>query len=191
MEIEQEQEKELIRLAQKDPEAFGLIFDKYYPKISKYILRRTADPHITQDITSETFYKAFKNLWQFQWRKVPFSAWIYRIATNEINQYFRKNVLRKTVSLDFLIENNSYEPADRHEFIKEIEEAEHEIERHKDFLNIRTKIAKLPIKYQNVISLRFFEDKKIKEIAEILNKKEGTIKSLLSRGLEQLRKKYK
>lgn len=54
-------------------------------------------------------------------------------------------------------------------------------------MTIQEKIFKLPVKYQEVIVLRFFEKKKIKEIAEILGKKQGTIKSLLHRGLEKLK----
>jgi len=66
-------------------------------------------------------------------------------------------------------------------------EAEEELKRYQDFLKVQEKISQLPIKYQEVITLRFFEKKKIKEISEILGKKEGTIKSLLHRGLEKLK----
>ena len=70
----------------------------------------------------------------------------------------------------------------------EVLEAEEELRRHEDFLLLHENIAKLSIKYQEAITLRFFENKQIKEIAEILGKREGTVKSLLHRGLKKLKK---
>ena len=175
------EEKELIKEAKKNPEIFGELYEQHYSKIFGYILKRVADLEIAQDITSETFFKALKKLWQFRWRNISFSAWLYRIASNEIANYFRKNKY-KPVSLEKIpepiyVSNPSIE----------IFEAEQEIKKHQDFLMLQKEIYKLPIKYQEVITLRFFEKKKIKEISEILGKKEGTIKSLLHRGLEKLK----
>jgi len=68
-------------------------------------------------------------------------------------------------------------------------EIEDELQRHTQFLTILRELKKLPVKYQEVISLRYFEEKDNKEIVEILNINEGTLKSLLSRGLEKLRQK--
>ena len=175
------EEKELIKQAQKDPEVFAKLYDEYYPKIFGYILKRVANFEIVQDIASETFFKALKKLWQFRWRNISFSAWLYRIANNEIANYFRKNKY-KPVSLDKVPE-----PIAVHNPEAEILEAEQELKKYQDFLKIQEKISKLPIKYQEVITLRFFEKKKIKEICEILGKKEGMVKSLLHRGIEKLR----
>jgi len=66
-------------------------------------------------------------------------------------------------------------------------EAEAELKRHEEFLTLHQSISKLSVKYQEVITLRFFEDKQVKQIGEILGKREGTVKSLLHRGLEKLR----
>jgi len=188
-------EKELIKKAQKEPEAFAKLYDKYYPQIFGYILKRVANLEIAQDITSETFFKALKNLWQFRWKNISFSSWLYRIANNEIANYFRKNK-HSSVSLDELLEKDFYpaskflvrgEPITLHNPETEFLKAQEKLKEHQDFLKIQEKISQLPIKYQEVIILRFFEKKKIKEISEILGKKEGTIKSLLSRGLEKLK----
>ncbi len=184
-----QEEKRLVERARKDTASFGFLFDAHYQKIYGYVLRRTADPAVAQDITSEVFYKALKNLWQFRWRSIPFSAWLYRIAGNEVNYYFRAGARRKTTSLDQLVEDTALEIADPHNLIEELNEAEAQIERHQQFLVLQKEIAQLPAKYQEVIALRFFERKKLNEIGEILSKKEGTIKSLLSRGLEMLRQR--
>jgi RNA polymerase sigma-70 factor (ECF subfamily) len=180
------EEKELVRQAQKAPDAFAKLYDQYYPKIFGYVLRRTANLEAAQDITSETFLKALRKLWQFHWRNISFSSWLYKIATNEINQYFRKAEYKKSVSLEELQEQG-FEPISPHDPESELIEAQEKLKQHQDFLEIQVKIVRLPAKYQEVIALRFFEKKQIKEIAEILGKKEGTIKSLLHRAVEKLR----
>jgi len=180
------EEKELVRQAQKAPDAFAKLYDHYYPKIFGYVLRRTVNLEAAQDITSETFFNALRKLWQFRWRNISFSSWLYKIATNEINQYFRKAGYKKSVSLEELQEQG-FEPISPHDPENELIEAQEKLKQHQDFLEIQVKIVRLSAKYQEVIALRFFEQKQIKEIAEILGKKEGTIKSLLHRAVEQLR----
>ncbi len=180
------EEKELVRQAQKAPDAFTKLYDQYYPKIFGYILRRTANLEAAQDITSETFFNALNKLWQFRWRNISFSSWLYKIASNEINQYFRKAEYKKSVSLEELQEQG-FEPISSHNPESELIEAQENLRQHREFLEAQNKIVRLPAKYQEVIALRFFEQKQIKEIAEILGKKEGTIKSLLYRAVEKLR----
>ncbi len=176
-----ESEKDLIRRAQKDPEAFGELYEQNYVRIFGYILRRIANIELAQDITSETFCKAFDKLGQFRWRNVPFSAWLYRIAGNEVANHYRQNG-HHPIPLDEIREPTTIidPPA-------EMIEAQDELSQHQDFLHLQGKIARLPIKYQEVMALRYFEEKKVSEIADILGKREGTVKSLLSRALEKLR----
>ncbi len=180
------EEKELVRQAQKSPDAFARIYDLYYPKIFGYVLRRSANLEAAQDITSETFLKALRKLWQFHWRNVPFSSWLYKIATNEVNQYFRRAEYRRSVSLEELQEQG-FELMSSRNPESELIEAQEELKRHEEFLEIQRKIRRLPAKYQEVVALRFFERKQINEIAEILGRKEGTIKSWLHRAVERLR----
>jgi DNA-directed RNA polymerase specialized sigma subunit, sigma24 homolog len=85
------EEKELVERARRDPEVFGELYDRYYSQIFGYVLKRVANIEIAQDITSEVFFKALKNLGQFKWRNISFSFWLYRIASNQITDYFRKN----------------------------------------------------------------------------------------------------
>jgi len=178
------EEKELVERAKKDPEAFAKLYDKYYSQIFGYILKRVANLDIAQDVCSETFLKALKNLWKFRWKNISLSFWLYRIANNEIVNFFRKRK-HKLVSLE-----KTPEPIDGSNPEIELIEAEDKLKMHRDFLEIQEKISELEIKYQEVITLRFFEKKKIQEIAEILGKKEGTIKSLLHRGLKKLKEGF-
>ena len=179
-------EKDLIRQAHKDPGAFADLYDHYYPRIFGYVLRRTANLEAAQDITSETFLKALSKLWQFRWRNISFSSWLYKIASNEINQYFRKAEYKKSASLEELQEQG-FEPISPRDPESELIQAQEKLKQHQDFLEIQEKIVRLPAKHQEVIALRFFEQKQIKEIAGILGKKEGTVKSLLHRAVEKLR----
>ena len=174
------EEKELVEKARRNPEAFGKIYDQYYSPIFGYVLKRVANIEIAQDITSEVFFKALKNLGQFHWQGISFSFWLYRIAANQITDHFRKNG-HKTISLEEFGElaANAVLPG-------ESLQAEEELERHQDFLNLHENISKLTTKYQEVITMRFFEEKQIKEIAQILGKREGTVKALLHRGLRKL-----
>jgi RNA polymerase sigma-70 factor (ECF subfamily) len=181
--VDLDQEKELIERAKNDTAAFGEIYDQYYPRIFGYALRRTASVEAAQDVTSEVFFKALENLRRFCWRDIPFSSWLYRIATHEIANYFRKNKNRQSLLEEVFDSISVSTPSAEIELL----EAEAQLKRHEEFLIMQENISKLPVKYQDVISLRFFENKHIKEISEILGNREGTVKSLLHRGLEKLR----
>ncbi|MBU4350787.1 sigma-70 family RNA polymerase sigma factor [Candidatus Parcubacteria bacterium] len=180
------QERQLVKEAKKNSEAFTRLYDYYYPRIFGYVLKRTGDVEISKDIVSETFIKALKNINQFQWRQTigigpNFGSWLYRIASNEISNFFRKQ--KPVTSLEFISDPRS--ESDLH---NEIIEAQTKLARHEDFIFFQKQIVLLSLKYQEVLVLRFFEKKKVKEIAEILGKSQGTIKSLLHRGLIKLRK---
>jgi RNA polymerase sigma-70 factor (ECF subfamily) len=178
-----DQEKALVERAKNDARAFGELYDEYYPKIFGYVLKRTANIDVAQDVTSEVFFKALKSIGKFRWRGVPFSSWLYRIATNEIANNFKGDKRRQILMEEVSDSTNLSSPSPD----VEIARAQEELQEHDEFLALHEAIAKLPLKYQEVITLRFFEKKQLNEIGEILGKKEGTIKSLLHRGLERLR----
>jgi len=179
-------EKELVKRAQHSPEAFGELYEVYYRRIFNYALKRTANVQLALDITSVTFLKAFSQIKKYRWRDVPFAAWLYRIASNEVNDHYRREGGRRVSSIESIADL-----ADTGEYIDEINEAEEELSRHEEFITLHRKISELPFIYQEVIALKFFEKKKIREMVKILGKKEGTIKSLLHRGVEKLREQMK
>lgn len=180
------QEQKLIERAKIDGAAFGELYDIYYPKIFNYILRRTNDIEVSEDITTEVFMKALDRIHTFTWRGIPFSAWLYRIASHEIANYFRNNHT-KNISLEIMMEEHGYEPADELDIEASYAEVQDKIERHQQFLRVQRALLRLPLKYQEALSLRYFEKKSIAEIAETMGKRPGTIKSLLSRGVKKLR----
>jgi RNA polymerase sigma-70 factor (ECF subfamily) len=179
-------EQILVQHAQQDPEAFGILFDKYYPAILRYCVRRVGDVAVAEDITAETFIKAYRNIGSFTWRGTSISPWFYKIATNEIRMYFRKKTYVPR-SLDELYEEGGFEPLSEIDLQQEAIDAQAVVERQQDFVRAQRVLISLPVKYQEVITLRLIEKKPVAEVAAILGKKEGTIKSLLSRGLAKLR----
>lgn len=181
-----EEEQLIIKEAKANNESFVKLYDYYYPKILGYCFRRTIDLNLSKDLTSETFLKALIGIKKYQWRGISFSSWLFRIASNEINMRNRKKKYNPD-SLYSLKESGIDEIADSASLDEEKNELEKQLQQSKDFINIQQKLLLLPVKYQEVVALKYFEEKSIKEIAEILEIKEGTVKSLLSRGIEKLK----
>jgi RNA polymerase sigma-70 factor, ECF subfamily len=179
-------EAELLRSIRNKPERFSELFKLYYRPIFGYILRRTGNFENTADIAAETFLKAFQHIHNFKYTGISVKVWLYRIATNEVNLYFRHKQKHNSIFDTLNIEDrnifNNYMEEDRNDI-------ETELQKHNQFVAILMELKTMPVKYQDVIALRYFEGKTNKEITEILNINEGTLKSLLSRGLEKLRKK--
>jgi len=180
------EEKILIEQAKINPLAFGKLYDEYYPRISNYLLHRMSRAEIALDLTSEVFYKAMTKIHQFTWRNITFSAWLYKIANNEIKMYYRKKE-SKNLSLENLFELNHFEPPDSVDIEKEYIEVEEQLLRNKKFKEVQKYLLELSSDYQEILVLRFFEDKSLEEICEITEKNLNTVKSLIFRGKEKLR----
>lgn len=181
-----ERERQMIKLVQTDINAFGYIYEEYYDQIFNYILRRTGNVEDARDITAETFFKALKNIHCFKWRQVPFSAWLYKICTHEIASFYR-NRDRNLISMEYL-QSRGFDPGSEYDLEEEIMAAYNALKKHEEWLICSRAIKKMPDRYADVITLRYFAGKKIAEIAMIVGKPEGTIKSLLHRGLQKLKK---
>ncbi len=175
-------DRALVEKAQQSPEAFGLIFDIYYAKILSYALKRVGDASVAQDIASETFSKAFLHLKRFSWRGIPFSAWLYRIAGNEIKMHYRRP--KRSLSLESLREEGfdaQSELQEERELLQEL------VERDAQFAKVMRALRALPLRQGEAIILRYIEEKEMQEIAAILDCREGTVRSLISRGISSLR----
>lgn len=180
-------EEQLIKEIKNNPDGFEKIYNRYYQTIFNYCFRRTRNFDTSKDITSETFLKAFLNIHRFKWKGISILSWLYRIATNEINLYYRSKKYTPKLMNESYGEKYSFNTLENLE--EERLNAELQIEKHKQFIKVQKAVKELPIKHQEIISLKYFEKLKIKEISSVLNKKEGTIKSLLSRGITQLKQK--
>ena len=165
----------LVAAARQDTEAAGRLFDKYYSEVLSYIHHCTLDRAVTEDLTSNVFLAAFRHLGRYRWRQIPFRAWLFRIATNEVRMHWRRQRRVKMVSLEPDSNIHAAGPSDA----DCLEAAEEYRLVHKALLELR-------LKYRTVIILRYFEDKAIAEVCEITGRKEGTVKSQLHRGLARL-----
>jgi RNA polymerase sigma-70 factor (ECF subfamily) len=171
-----EEDRTLVAAARKDTEAAGRLFDKYYPEAFGYIYRSTLDRGLTEDLTSNVFLSAFKHLGLFRWRRVPFGAWLYRIATNEIRMHYRRQKrLAATCSGPNCLEVPGATPT-----------AAETLTVTEDHRLLHRALLELRLKYRVVILLRYFEGKSIAEISTITGRTQGTIKSQIHRGLQQL-----
>lgn len=179
-------ETELLNKIKNNPALFSELFKLYYKPIFGYILRRTGGFDDTADIAAETFFKAFRHISNFSYTGISVKVWLYRIATNEVNLYIRQKKRYNSVFERINFEDKGIFDNWLHDDKVELEI---ELQKHDKYLILVKELKTLPVKYQEVISLRYFEGKDNKEIVDILGINEGTLKSLLSRGLEKLRKK--
>ena len=169
-----DEDQMLVSAAQQDTEAAGRLFDKYYSEILGYIYHCTLDGTVAEDLTSNVFLAVFRHLGRFRWRQVPFRAWLYRVATNEVRMYWRRQKRIKTISL---------QPDD--EYAAE-PSAENSLEVAEEYRLLHKALLELRLKYRTVIILRYFESKTIAEICQITATKEGTVKAQLHRGRARL-----
>ncbi|GAB5400217.1 MAG: sigma-70 family RNA polymerase sigma factor [Aureisphaera sp.] len=177
-------EQQIIEQAKRNPEEFAKIYNHYYSRIFNFIYKRTLNFDISRDITSEVFLKAFISIGTFKWRGISIGNWLFRIAINEINLYHRQ----KKYAPETLKDSYGTMVFEKHttNLQEEKEKAEKELLDHQRFIDVSRRLKQLPQKYQDVIALKYFEKLTIREISNILGIKEGTIKSLLSRGVKKL-----
>ena len=160
----------LIQAAQADPAQFVELYERYVDRVYAFVSRRTHDRAAAEDVTSEVFERALGHLGEFEWRGVPFVAWLFRIASNAIADTWRKDA-----------HDSRHAPPD----IPDTHELE-EIDRRLILFQL---VNRLPDLQQQVIRMRFVEEKSIREIAAALGRSEGAVKQLQLRALDNLRKR--
>jgi RNA polymerase sigma-70 factor (ECF subfamily) len=163
-------ERRLVEAAQKDPSRFGELYENNFERVYAYIARRVGNREEAQDLTAEVFHQALANLARFEWRGLPFAAWLLRIASNAIADRW-KSKAREHGS------PTSDEPLSHDIDMEDVEQ------RAKLFRLVTT----LPDDQRRVIEMRFAHEKSIREIAKELGRTGGAIKQLQFRGLETLR----
>ena len=164
-----------IQAAQRDPARFRPLYDRYYSPIFRYLLRRCGEEALAADLCAQTFLKGLQKLGSYTFRGVPFSAWLYRIASNELNMHFRATKKQRTVSLDD----------------GQVDRMLPEGDEGRDYALRDTMIAALQDLKPNeleLIELRFFEQRPFKEIADLTGLTEANAKVKTYRILDRLRK---
>lgn len=183
-----ETDSELIRRARDgDSKAYDILLNKYKASVSNLIFRMVRDVQETEDLTQEAFIKAFNSLAQFN-EEYAFSTWLYKIATNNCIDFFRKRKLQ-TYSLDKPLQYKDSEI--QQEYPDPDLNPEKTVLAGERSRIIREAIETLPEKYYTAIVLRHHEEKSYEEIAEILNLPIGTVKARIFRAREMLNKALK
>ncbi len=172
------EEEQTIRDAQKNPEAFRPIYERYYRSIFRFVLHRVSDKDITADITSQAFLKALQNLGQFKFKGFPFSSWLYRIAANECNDYFRKNKRHRVVLLEDEHAELLYEEMFGNEAMAELK------------AKLPLILEKLSLEDIQYIELRFLEGRPFREVADIIGVSENYAKVRTYRVLDKMKKLF-
>jgi len=167
-------EYETVKHAAKDPAKFQALYDKYFNTIFNFIFRKIDDEDITADLTSQTFLKALGNLKRYKFKGVPFSAWLYRIASNEVNKHYRTGNRKLVYSFD----ESKFE-----QLIEQNTEQEIQV----DIDHIIRKMQTMSESDIEVLELRFFEEKSFAEVAFILDISEANAKMRTYRAVNKLK----
>jgi RNA polymerase sigma-70 factor (ECF subfamily) len=162
-------ERALIEAAQADPARFVEVYDRYVDRVYAYARRRAGSRTVAEDITSEVFKQALENLPRFEWRGVPFAAWLYRMAANALANYWRRHG------------REAHDPPPDLPDEREHEELQRRV-------SLFQLVDRLPDVQRRVIEMRFVEERSVREVAAALDRSEGAVKQLQLRALENLRK---
>jgi RNA polymerase sigma-70 factor (ECF subfamily) len=175
MEFDRDIEKLVTEAQNGDTDAFGQVFDLLLTPIFRFVFFRIGNKADAEDLTEEVFLKAWQNLNSFTKKhRTPFSAWIFQIAKNTITDHYRSN--KETSEL-------SDQEADDKQERAVINPTETEFNKER----LISALAQLPEQQAEAVSLRYFSDLTNPEIAEVLNKTEGAVRILISRGLKKLK----
>ncbi len=164
------------RAAKGDTEAFSLLYERYVTRIYNYIYYRTGNPHEAEDLTSRVFHRALHHINRYDNRGIPFSAWLYRIAHNLVANWHRDNSRRKEVPL----EDYTQQP-------QRAQAPEASVVDNQEMEDLLKAIRRLPPDRQQLLILKFVEGMSNAEVATIMMRSEGAIKSLYHRTLMALR----
>jgi RNA polymerase sigma-70 factor (ECF subfamily) len=167
-------EMQEVQAARKDPRKFEPLYTRYYKQLVTFVYHRTGERETAFDITAQVFYKALEKLDQFESRGVPFSAWLFRIAANEVNQHFRKTKKMRMVSID----------ADG---LQELKASVHPEDTAAEDSRLFAALQQLGEEEMELIDMRFFEQRAFSEMAAIKDMGESACKMRVYRILEKLK----
>ncbi len=161
-------EQLLVEAAKRDPRQFAKLYERNFQRVYAYVSRRVQKHEEAEDITSEVFHHALANIGSYEWRGIPFAAWLYRIAGNALADRWKRSSRENKAPL-----------------VEDVEDREmRQIETRAVLFQL---VDDLPADQRRVIVQRFVEQKTIREIAQELKRSEGAVKQLQFRALTTLR----
>lgn len=176
----EQEEQELVERARTDPAAFAVLYERYFERIYAFARRRTLTRDLAEDITSATFERAYRQLPSFEWRGGGFRAWLYRIASNEMADHYRRQGRsqsdRGQAALGQLYSASSEDDLDR------IESGGQDVR-----LMLRA-LDRLHERYAEAIRLRYLDGLSHEEAAAVMGMSKPVMAVTLSRALKALKK---
>ncbi len=170
-----DEDSRLIVQARSDRAAFVQLYRRHYDAIFRYCAHRLFDRAAAEDVTSEVFLKMVENFHRFRGNEIQFRNWLYKIATNAVNHHLRRMNHRNSL-LRAACEQNNNGAVDNEESLERL-------------ALLKEAVFALKLRYQTIITLRFFENMKLIESADVLDISPGTVRSQLARALAKLRAK--
>jgi RNA polymerase sigma-70 factor (ECF subfamily) len=164
------------RARQGDHEAFAQLYENHFDKIFRYVVLKIGNQTEAEDMTQQVFVRAYESIGSYQMQGVPFTAWLFRIAHNQMVDYVRKQSKKHTVWLDETIQ------------VRDDSDLEHDVETKIEMEKVVLASQQLTKAQREVISLRFAGGLSITEAAKTMRKSEGAIKALQHSAILALRK---
>ena len=161
-------ERQLIARAVGDPAALAELYRMHVERLDRYVRRRLGNNQDAEDIVANVFMSMVKYIHRFANQDRPLMAWLYRVATNEMNRSLRRRRLLQFFHL-----------------VKDVPEAPHE--NHCDAEMVRLLLQRLPVNYQSVLTLHYLEQLSLAEVGLVLDLSEATVKTRLFRGRKLFR----
>lgn len=167
----------LVELARTEPDAFGVLYERYIDRIYSYVYHRVGNAQDAEDLTARTFHRALDNLDTYEDRGLPFAAWLFRIAHNLVANWHRDRSRRRFLSLDRIWSHRN-----------DSDDPEGELEKKETHDALWSAINRLPNDRRDLLIYKFSSRMSNTEIGQLMHKSESAIKSLYFRTLAALRK---
>ncbi len=171
-------DKDLVERAKRETRSFGPLYDRYVDSVYRFCYRRTGSHYDAEELTAQTFRRALEGLKGYQWRGIPFGAWLMRIAANLIADRGK----RRTVSLDAMVEGGRAFHEDQPGPLDWVLQQE-------ELSELWRTVYQLPLYQQQVLVLRYAQGMTTQEVARIVNRSESATKQLVYRSLKALRER--
>ncbi len=169
-------EEGLVRRAkERDQEAFGCLYETYFDKIYRYVAFKIGDKTEAEDLTQQVFVNAYKSIPSYDVRGIPFSAWLFRIAHNQVVDHLRRRSKQSPAVLNEAMVSSGDDPVQI-------------AERRVDIQQVMEATKRLTEAQREVIQLRFAGELPIAEVARLMKKSEGAVKALQHSAILALRR---
>jgi len=168
----QNDERLQVAAAQEDPARFAELYENNFERVYSYVARRVENREEAQDVTADVFHQALAGLPRFEWRGLPFAAWLLGIAANVLSDRWRRFARQQEVVTDDLEQVGIEDDVEQRAMLHQLVET-------------------LPDDQRRVIIRRFVGQKSLREIATELGRSEGAIKQLQLRALQNLRERIR